>query len=114
MIRGLEDPEIQLDLLGDKNQDMTFEEVLRFIEAKEAGKRSAPRLVDTHTGQRQLRARTLATKEWSAFSTNPKPERAPVRSAAKRGTDGQPPTTFAVLSVPHTILLALPAIRNTT
>ena len=29
VIRGLEDPEIQLDLLGDKKQDMTFEEVLR-------------------------------------------------------------------------------------
>ena len=40
VIRGLEDPEIQLDLLGDKNQDMTFEEVLHFIEAKEDGKRS--------------------------------------------------------------------------
>ncbi|RLJ22719.1 hypothetical protein DJ031_00325, partial [bacterium endosymbiont of Escarpia laminata] len=48
VIRGLEDPEIQLDLLGDKNQDMNFEEVLRFVEAKEAGKRSASRLVDTH------------------------------------------------------------------
>ena len=113
VIRGLEDPEIQLDLLGEKNQDMTFEEVLRFIEANEAGKRSASRLIDTH-GQRQLRARTLPTKEWSAFSTNPKPDRAPVRSAAKRVTDGWPHRTFIVLSDPHTILLALPAIRNTT
>ena len=54
----------------------TFDQVLRFIKAKEAGKRSASRLIDT--GQRQLRARTLATGEWSALSTNPKPERAPV------------------------------------
>ena len=30
-----------MDLLGNKNQDMTLEEVLRFVEAKEAGKRSA-------------------------------------------------------------------------
>ena len=36
--RGLSDPEIQLDLLGDKNQDMTLEQVVRFVEAKEAGK----------------------------------------------------------------------------
>ena len=88
----------------------TVDEVLRFIKAKEAGKRSASRLIDT--GQRQLRARTLATAEWSALSTNPKPERAPVCSAAKRDTDGQPPRTFAVLSVPHTILLALPTIHH--
>ena len=38
--RALEDSEI-LELLGDKNQDMTLEQILRFIEAKEAGKRSA-------------------------------------------------------------------------
>jgi len=31
----MEDSEIQLDLLGDKNQDMTLEQMLRFIEAKE-------------------------------------------------------------------------------
>ena len=45
LCRGLEDNEIQLDLLGDKNQDMTLEQVLRFVEAKEAGKRSASRLL---------------------------------------------------------------------
>ena len=42
--RGLADSEIQLDLLGYKNQDMTQEEVCQFIEAKEAGKRSVERL----------------------------------------------------------------------
>ena len=41
----LDDPEIQLDLLGDKNQDMTLEQVFLFVEAKEAGKRSASRLL---------------------------------------------------------------------
>ena len=30
-----------MDLLCDKNQEMTFEEVFQFIEAKEAGTRSA-------------------------------------------------------------------------
>ena len=34
-----------MDLLGDKNQDMTLEQVLRFVEAKEAGKRSVSRLL---------------------------------------------------------------------
>ena len=46
--RGLEDSEIQLNLLGDKNQDMTLEQMLRFIEAKEAGKRSATQLLLPH------------------------------------------------------------------
>ena len=41
LCRGLEDSEIQLELLGYKNQDMTLEQILRFVEAKEAGKRSA-------------------------------------------------------------------------
>lgn len=47
--RGLEDTEIQLDLLGDKNQEMTLEEVFQFVEAKESGKRSASRLIDSHS-----------------------------------------------------------------
>ena len=45
LIKGLADHEIQLDLLGDTNQDMSLEEVFRFVEAKEAGKRSAGRLL---------------------------------------------------------------------
>ena len=40
--------EIQLDLLGDKNQDMTLEQVFQFVEAKEAGKRSASPLLTPH------------------------------------------------------------------
>ena len=45
LCRGLEDTEIQMDLLGDKNQDVTLEQALKFVEAKEAGKRSASRLL---------------------------------------------------------------------
>ena len=48
LCRGLEDSEIQLDLLGDKNQDMTLKQILRFIEAKEAGKRLAMQLLLPH------------------------------------------------------------------
>jgi hypothetical protein len=46
LTRGVVDPDIQLDLLGDKNQNMTLEEVFKFVEAKEAGKRSASRLLE--------------------------------------------------------------------
>eukprot|EP00794_Sanderia_malayensis_P002521 gene2521-2914_t len=45
--RGLADEEIQLDLLGERNQDMSLEQVLQFVEAKESGKRSAGRLFQT-------------------------------------------------------------------
>ena len=34
LTRGIADPEIQLDVLGDKKQDMTLEDVFQFIEAK--------------------------------------------------------------------------------
>ena len=44
----MEDSDIQLDLLGDKNQDMTLKQILRFVEAKEAGKRSATQLLLPH------------------------------------------------------------------
>ncbi len=45
LCRGLDDTEIQMDLLRDENKDMTWEQVLKFVEAKEAGKRSASRLL---------------------------------------------------------------------
>ena len=45
IIKGIYDQEIQLDLLSERNQTMLLEDVIRFIEAKEAGKRSANKLV---------------------------------------------------------------------
>ena len=46
--RGLDDQEIQQDLLGDRNQEPCLEEVIQFVESKESGKRSAIRLLDSH------------------------------------------------------------------
>ena len=67
LCRGLEDTEIQMDLLGDKNQDMTLEQVLTFVEAKEAGKRSASRLLlpqaaDAVTGSSYKKPKKLLAK----------------------------------------------------
>ena len=45
LCRGLEDSEIQMDLMGHKNEDMTLEQLLRFVKAKEAAKRLASRLL---------------------------------------------------------------------
>ena len=44
LIRGLADDEIRLDILGDSQQDMSLESVLKYVEAKESGKRSAGHL----------------------------------------------------------------------
>ncbi|XP_052763302.1 uncharacterized protein LOC128205598 [Mya arenaria] len=48
LTKGLADPDIQLDLLGDSNQEMNLEDVFKFVEAKEAGKRSASKLLDSN------------------------------------------------------------------
>ena len=47
LIRGLSDYEIRLAILQDKNQNMSLEDAFQFIEAKEAGKRSAQKMLDT-------------------------------------------------------------------
>lgn len=44
LVRGLADDEIRLDILGESQQDMSLDSVLRYVEAKESGKRSAGRL----------------------------------------------------------------------
>ena len=52
LIRGLSDDEIRLDILGLSDQNLTLEDTIQKIEAKESGKRSAGRLLlstDTST-----------------------------------------------------------------
>ena len=49
--RNIADSDIQLELLGNENQDMSLAEVIRFVEAKESGKRSATHLVETHAAE---------------------------------------------------------------
>ena len=41
LIRGLEDEDIRLEILGQHNQDMTLDQVIQIADAKESGKRSA-------------------------------------------------------------------------
>ena len=56
-----------MDVLGDKNQDMTFEQILKFVEAKEAGKRSAsclllPQATDAVAGSSYRKQKKPSTK----------------------------------------------------
>ena len=48
LARGICDNDIQLDLLGNSNQDMSLEEVTRLVEVKDARKRSSSRRLDSH------------------------------------------------------------------
>ena len=81
LIRGLEDEEIRLDILGEAKQDMTLAEVLKYAEAKESGKRSAGRLI---AGPPTLSA--------AATSSYHKQERAHFRNSHQR-TEPPPPNT---------------------
>ena len=49
LIRGLEDDDIRLDVLGQCRQDLSLDETLQIVEAKESGKRSAGLLNPTAT-----------------------------------------------------------------
>lgn len=79
LARGLNDSEIQLDLLGNPNQEMPLEEMFKFIEAKEAGKRSAITLTHsqsaaaTHSFYKRNKIKVSATpsKRESNLDTNP-------------------------------------------
>ena len=44
LIIGLADDAIHLDVLGQADQDMSIDNAIRFIEAKESGKRAAGRV----------------------------------------------------------------------
>lgn len=67
--RGIDDSEIQLDLLGNANQNMSLEEIFRFVEAKEAGKRSASHLLHSQ-GAEAIR---------SSYQKNRRSQRSPTQ-----------------------------------
>ena len=99
LCRGLKDTEIQMDLLRDKNQDMTMEQVLRFVEAKEAGKRSASRLLlpqatDAVTGGSYRRQ-----KKPSAKGHHQRIKTA-ARTVGPEGTEEAPPTRIRRIECP--------------
>ena len=104
LARGIVNDEIQLDLISDQNQKMKIEEMIKFVEARESGKRSASRLLDTpsvnaasstyrRNKQQEVRTRGAAT-------TKPRPDPKPghtfnptalCRFCAERGHGRNPP-----------------------
>ena len=110
LARGIADQEIQLDLLGDQNQNMSLEDMLRFVEAKESGKRSASRLLDppnvSAASSTYRRAKNMTEGDSQTSATRPP---IPVRIAEARamavmhhstsGGTNAPPTTIHVRTV---------------
>ena len=70
LTRGIADSDIQLDLLGDKQQDMTLEQVFQFIEAKESGKLSASKIHETSDTAAAARSQYQKAKKQSPRKTN--------------------------------------------
>ncbi|ELT94685.1 hypothetical protein CAPTEDRAFT_187725 [Capitella teleta] len=69
-IRGIADQEIQMEVLGHSNQNPSFEEALRIIEAKEADKRSASSLLDSN-GAQAMRTSSSYKKEQKGHPDEP-------------------------------------------
>ena len=78
---GIVDDEIQLDLISDQNQKMTIEEMMKFVEARESGNRSASRLLDTpsvnaaSTTYRRNKQQEVWTR--NTATTKPRPDLKP-------------------------------------
>ena len=81
VVQGLYDQEIRQDVLGDQNQDMTFEEVMKFVEAKESGKRSATKLLHA------LGANATRSSSYRAQQKRQHQTAHPGASAPSRGPD---------------------------
>ena len=71
LIRGIADLEIQAALLGDRNQDMTLQEVLQFVEAKEAGKQSTALIISSQSTAAATKSTYQKHKRHSTQTTGP-------------------------------------------
>ena len=74
LARGLNDTEIQLSLLSDKNQNMSLEEMYSFVESKESGKRSIDKLSQA-IGANGMRSSTYNKGKKETSRQNEKPAR---------------------------------------
>ena len=72
LIRGIDDEDIRLELMGQPNQEMTLEEAVKLVEAKESGKRSANRLQNststTAAMNSSYRRQNNQTATWSLWT----------------------------------------------
>ena len=88
-----------MDLLGDRNQDMMLEQILRFVEVKEAGKRSVfrlllPQATDAATGSSYRRQKRPSAKD------PPPKDQDTCTYCGTRGHGGNPPSRVRRIKCP--------------
>lgn len=62
LVKGIVDSDIQLNLLSVNNQEMSLEEVIQYIEAKESGKRSLSKLAQNYQAANASRSQYQRAK----------------------------------------------------
>ena len=87
LIRGLNDEEIRLDILGESRQDMSLEDALQFVEAKESGKRSAGRLF-AEGGPTTITAATSSYRRKEKLRNNPNEAKGSISTCGYCGKSG--------------------------
>ena len=116
LARGIVDQEIQLDLLGDQNQDMSIEDMLKCVEAKESGKRSASRLLDpssvsaASSTYRRSKQRDIKGKQPDIHDRTP----SSVRISGAKAMAVEHQSTSGGKNVQHTTTRAHTVVRSTT
>ena len=110
---GPEDSEIQLDLLGEKNHDMTLEEVFQFTEAKEAGTRSARHLLESQ-GADATHSQYLHGKQEDLKNNKIHNKNETCSYCGKQGHGKNFPTKTRKNACPHMGRLVLTAVVPTT
>ena len=74
LIRGMNDPDVQIDLLGSEKQQKSLEEVFCFVEAKECGKRSASQLQEHPSVTAAATSSYRRDKKSARLPPRPEPE----------------------------------------
>ena len=85
LCRGIEDTEIQLDLLSHINQELTLNEVIHFVEAKEAGKRTAGKLLENHNSNAFRSTYKRVNSDASKLHKQDQPTDIPCSYCGKKG-----------------------------
>lgn len=89
-----------MDLLGDKNQDMTLQQILNFVEAKESGKRSAIHLLLPQVADALAGCSYRKQKRTSAKSPTCKDQDVTCIYSGIKGHGRNPPTRIRCTECP--------------
>ena len=99
LIKGIDDEDIKIEVMGQANQEMTLDEVVQFVEAKESGKRSANRLQNSASATASVNSNYRRNKTQNQqmntdrppeqYNTTRPPESSPFQNPRPCGYCGQ-------------------------